>query len=288
MRLKQQAFVVACATAACIAGSEPVRAQLHDGKSQGPTGHGASGHSGGHGIDYDKANEWGTANDKDKDKDKDNVTCALGKNQTPINLKNFIKATLPALKFTYSESANVHFQNNDHGFPQLDFVVKSASEKYAQKLPSGQTLEIDGLKFDLKQIHFHTPSENKIKDKSFAMEGHFVHIARDGAVAVLAVMFEEGSTANSHLAAIWSKLGTLGASNKVRLNPMSLLPSDHSYYRFNGSLTTPPCSEGLRWLVLKKSVPVSHAQVAAFKAKLPGGKPNARPLQDVNARPVLE
>lgn len=268
------AAILSSLTAWCLGYGLVVAPAVH--AQQGPGQH--------HGLDYAHAAAWGT--DKDKDKAA-NATCAQGKNQTPIDLHGFIKAVLPPLKLTYTDKTEAVIQANDHGFPQVDYVVKAHGKGYGELPPSGQTLEIDGLKFDLKQIHFHTPSENTINGQIFEMEGHFVHMTQDGAIAVLAVMFHKAATDNTHLAKLWSHLGTLGPSSKLHFNPKELLPAKLDYYRFNGSLTTPPCSEGLRWLVLKNSVPISKHQIEQFEAKIPG-KTNARPVQPVNARAILE
>jgi len=137
-------------------------------------------------------------------------------------------------------------------------------------------------------MHFHSPSENHIRGKSYPLEAHLVHKDEDGNLAVIAVMFEEGP-ANAELAKFWAKLPA-EEGDKVALpagmSVAGLPPRKHEYYRFSGSLTTPPCSEGVRWFVMKRPVTVSKDQVATFAKTL--GFANNRPIQPVHAREILE
>lgn len=201
------------------------------------------------------------------------AACAAGKNQSPINLTGFIEADLPAIKFDYAANAN-EILNNGHTI-QANFKA-------------GSSIIVDGKTFELKQVHFHTPSENLINGKSYPMEGHLVHADKDGNLAVVAVMYEEGA-ANEGVASLWSQMPEK-ADSRVALTASvsgtALLPEDRDYYRFNGSLTTPPCSEGVRWLVMKKPGSASKEQIEQF-AKVMGHHTN-RPVQPVNARPVLQ
>ena len=198
--------------------------------------------------------------------------CA-GKNQSPINLNGFIKAELKPLKFSYKAGGN-EILNNGH----------TVQVNYA----AGSSILVDGIQFDLKQFHFHAPSENLIKGMSFAMEAHLVHADKDGNLVVIAIMFKEGDE-NKALAKIWPFIPKTANEKNVLASPFTvsqLLPSNHDYYRFNGSLTTPPCTEGVRWLVMKNSVTVSAKQVEAFLNAI--HHPNNRPVQPVNARSVLQ
>ena len=214
-------------------------------------------------------------------------TCSSGKNQSPINLTGFIKAELPPLSLSYAGGASGVFWNNGHTV-QVNYAATGAKGEPAGLPPtSGHTLALDGRAFDLKQFHFHAPSENQIDGEAFAMEAHFVHKSDDD-LAVVAVMLKLGPE-NAKLGSLWQSLPAKGGDQAaVTFKPTDLLPQSMDYYRFNGSLTTPPCSEGVRWLVLKTPVSISEAQVEAFMRTLPhGASGNARPLQKVNARPVL-
>ena len=196
-----------------------------------------------------------------------------GKNQSPIDLTGMIEADLDPIEFAY-EAGGGEILNNGH----------TVQVNYAP----GSTIQVDGRTFELKQFHFHAPSENHVDGKSFPMEAHFVHADKDGNLAVVALLFTEGA-ANTALPAAWAKMPKAAGEKNALPEPFaaeSLLPSRRDYFRFSGSLTTPPCTEGVRWLVLKKPASVSRAQVAAFAAALP--HPNNRPVQPVNARPVLK
>jgi len=199
--------------------------------------------------------------------------CGTGRNQSPIDLTNFVEAELEPLTLGYTSEAEM-ILNNGHTI-QLNYAA-------------GSTLTVDGKEFALKQIHFHAPSENTIEGKSYPMEGHLVHASADGELAVVSVMYTEGK-ANEAMEAAWvampvsvhdeKEAGGVGSVDKF-------LPAGRDYYRFNGSLTTPPCSEGVRWLVMKEPAEVSAEQIQKFEEVMKG--PNNRPVQQRNARVVLE
>jgi len=197
---------------------------------------------------------------------------ATGKNQSPINLTGFIKTDLTLLHFNYQIGGG-EIVNNGH----------SVQVNYAP----GSTLFIDGHTFEFKQYHFHVPSENHINGQSYPMESHLVHTDSEGNIAVITVMYIVG-TANAALAQAWAHMPE-STGSKVDLSPSipaeGLLPANRDYYRFNGSLTTPPCTEGVWWFVIKEPVTVSQEQINHFARVM--GHPNNRPLQPVNARPVL-
>lgn len=196
-----------------------------------------------------------------------------GKNQSPINLTSFIEADLKPIKISY-QSQGHEIMNNGHTV-QVNYNA-------------GSSILIDGVQYDLMQFHFHAPSENLINGRSFAMETHFVHRDRDGNLAVIALLFDEGKE-NKALADIWHLMPNRKGEKRKLPSPFNaalLLPENPDYYLFNGSLTTPPCTEGVRWLVFKKSVQASKEQVEAFAHAI--HHPNNRPVQPINARPVLE
>ncbi len=196
-----------------------------------------------------------------------------GKNQSPVNLTGFIESELSPIEFQYKSGGN-EILNNGH-------TVQVNMEK-------GSSIKIDGQTFNLLQFHFHAPSENHINGKSFPMEAHLVHADDKGNLAVIAVMFEQGA-ANAGLQKAWSKM-PIHAGDKNTMSPTvavnDILPDSREYYRFNGSLTTPPCSEGVRWLVMKTPMSASKEQVENFSHAL--HEPNNRPIQAVNSRVVLQ
>ncbi len=201
--------------------------------------------------------------------------CKEGKNQTPINIHTdtAYAATLKPIQFHYYAASN-EVVNNGH------------SEQV--NIQPGSYLVVDGTKFDLKQFHFHAPSENTINGRSFPLEAHFVHLDKEGNIAVVALMFEYGKP-NEVLEKIWSIMPDKEGKRPLKISGddiKNLLPKNKSYYRFNGSLTTPPCSEGVRWYVLKTPVEISKDQVEKF-AKIMK-HPNNRPVQPINARMILK
>ncbi len=215
---------------------------------------------------HDGPENWGTLNPKFS-------TCDKGVNQSPINLAGFIESDLPPLYLVY-ESGGHEILNNGHTI-QVNYQP-------------GSWFRMDNRVYELKQFHFHSPSENHISGKSYPMEVHLVHADTEGNLAVVAVMFEEGSE-NETLKKIWSKMPEV-AENKNDLPSIvsvdGILPVNRDYYRFNGSLTTPPCSEGVLWLVMKQTVTLTKGQISQFTNVM--HQPTNRPVQAVNARPILE
>ena len=151
----------------------------------------------------------------------------------------------------------------------------------------GSTLKLGDTTYKLLQVHFHRPSEHLIGGKSFPMEAHFVHRANSGGLAVVGVMFSEGkpnATFSKIVATMPAKEGP-AVKAVAAINPNGLLPAKLGYYRYPGSLTTPPCSEVVEWLVLTDPIQVAAADVAGFAKLYPM---NARPAQKDNRRYVLQ
>ena len=200
--------------------------------------------------------------------------CGTGQNQSPIDIKSDIDADLPAIEFAYKGKAE-KVLNNGHTI-QVDIA-------------EGSSIVVDGKTFVLKQFHFHTPSENTIDGKSFPLEAHFVHRnAEENTYAVVSVMFDEGEE-NPILKSIWEKMpaeARKDAAIDEGLNYSQLMPEDKDYYRFNGSFTTPPCTEGVRWYVLKKPMKVSKEQVEKFFAVMKHA--NNRNIQKLGARVIVK
>lgn len=199
--------------------------------------------------------------------------CSAGKNQSPIDLTGFIETDLTPIGVHYQVGGN-EILNNGH----------TVQVNYAP----GSRISVDDREFELLQHHFHAPSENQIDGKAYPMEAHLVHSDMNGNLAVISVMFEEGE-GNESLAQAWAQMPKkAGDKNKFssRVTAEGILPPSRDYFRYNGSLTTPPCSEGVLWFVMKEPVTASNAQIEQFAHVL--HHPNVRPVQAVNARPVLQ
>lgn len=203
------------------------------------------------------------------------IMCAIGKNQSPIDLneKYMVKACTRPLQINYVADA-VKVLNNGH-----TIKVITLGKSY---------VVIDGRKFYLRQFHFHAPSEHTVNGEYYPFEAHFVHTDDEGNIAVIGVLFKLGKT-NKELQKIWDYMPTkVGQENLLltKVNPYLLLPKKKDYYRYNGSLTTPPCSEGVRWIIFKEPVEISAEQLNLFKEVM--GFPNNRPIQPINARKILK
>lgn len=199
--------------------------------------------------------------------------CSSGRNQSPIDLSGFIDADLPKIDFDYRPGGH-QVVNNGHAI-QVNYNP-------------GSSIKVDSTTFELKQFHFHSPSENTINGKSFPMEAHFVHADAKGNLAVVALMFEEGES-NKVLERIWPQVTQVLNGQKAlrpEVSAADLLHADRDYYRYSGSLTTPPCSEGVRWFVLKHPARATAEQLGIVGKAI--GHPNNRPVQPVGARPVLD
>lgn len=199
--------------------------------------------------------------------------CAKGMNQSPIDLTGFVEADLAPITFHYTGLAT-EVVNNGHTI-QANYTA-------------GSTIEAAGKMFQLKQFHFHSPSENTINGESFPLEAHFVHEAEDGSLAVVSVLFQIGEE-NEALARLWKQMPRKAgekAAMASQVRAQDLMPEDRDYYRYNGSLTTPPCTEGVLWLVMKQPLTISKAQVNEFIHVM--HHYNNRPVQPVHARPVLQ
>lgn len=199
-------------------------------------------------------------------------TCKTGKFQSPIDIRDALPAELPALPLKFHTAAE-QVMNNGH---TLQIIVNDEDD-----------FHLDNDTFKLKQYHFHSPSENLINGKQYPLEVHFVHANEKGELAVLSVMFETGKE-NPALNPILDSL-PLQPDQPIlmakHLNLKNLFPNDRHYYRFSGSLTTPPCTEGLRWLVMKNSVTLSVEQLSIFQLALKHS--NNRPVQPLNGRIVV-
>ncbi|HER33921.1 MAG TPA: carbonic anhydrase family protein [Halothiobacillaceae bacterium] len=201
------------------------------------------------------------------------ASCGQGANQSPIDLASPIPAEQPAPVFHYS-AGGVDMVNNGHAV-QVNYQ-------------EGSTLTLDDRDFQLRQFHFHAPSEHTVDGRHFPLEAHFVHRDPVGNLAVVAVLFEKGES-NQALEPLVETLPDK-AGEKVRLDSVfdaaDLLPIKTAHYRYNGSLTTPPCTEGVRWVVMKEHPTLSAEQIHAFETAI--GMDNNRPVQPVNARVIVD
>lgn len=198
--------------------------------------------------------------------------CKSGKEQSPIDINMDSSGKPSPIDFGYAPGA-AEVINNGHTI-QVN-------------LASGGTIKLDGVDYTLLQFHFHTPSEEKVRGQAYPMVAHLVHKSAAGQLAVVAVLFEEGDE-NQALKAVFSGMPAK-AGDAVKLangfNASSILPAYKGYYKFTGSLTTPPCSEGVKWQVLKQRVELSKGQIDAFRKLY---KMNARPVQPLHGRKINE
>lgn len=200
------------------------------------------------------------------------AACGNGVNQSPIDISKTISAELAPLQFNY-ESRGTTIVNNGHTV-QINVAA-------------GGWLRAEGEDFQLVQFHFHSPSEHQINGELFPLEGHFVHQNSSGALAVVGILFRAGEW-NTDLARIGSAAPeAINQPEAIDLDiaDLDLYGNHESYYRYTGSLTTPPCTEGVQWYVLKKPGHIAPEQAATF-VKLIGE--DARGPQPINARIVLE
>ncbi len=198
------------------------------------------------------------------------AACA-GSFQSPIDIVDPTEAELGPVTVAH-EGSTSRIQNNGHTL-QVD-------------VGPGNALTIGERTYDLVQLHFHSPSEHRIAGRSFPMEAHFVHQHPHGELAVLAVLFDEGPY-NTRLNALGRVAPQeIGESTPVELPvaDLGIMPESRAYYRYVGSLTTPPCTEGILWIVLEAKGSISAEQVARFIDLI--GKDN-RPLQRLNGRLIL-
>jgi carbonic anhydrase len=206
--------------------------------------------------------------------------CASGRRQSPIDIGKTSPASAPSVRAAF-EPAELRIAHTEH----LADAVNNGHTievRYTQ----GDTLMVGDTSYELAQYHFHAPSEHTVNGKHSPMEMHLVHKASSGGLAVVGVLIEEGA-ANAAFDPIWSNLpkaaGAESHLEHVKVNVDDLLPKARTAYRYDGSLTTPPCSEGVKWLVMTAPVQLSAAQIAAFTAIVKG---NNRPVQPLNGRVV--
>ena len=211
----------------------------------------------------DSAPHWG-------DLDEKYHICKDGQSQSPINIAKFLQEDVPDLKMAY-HAVPLSVTNNGH--------------TVQVNIAPGSSFEVGGITYDFLQLHFHTPSEHYLDGAPYPMEAHFVHKASDGTLGVIGVMMKVGEH-NPVIEGIWQNVPAAGETKiveTVEINPGDLLPSSLDYYKYDGSLTTPPCSEGVQWHVLKNTIELSEKQLRAFQSAFPV---NARSIQPLNERVI--
>lgn len=224
------------------------------------------GHGGGHGdVHWAYEGEMGPEH-----WGKHFATCGTGKSQSPVNITApFEKATV-AIKPDYKPGV-LKVVNNGHTI-QVN-------------VPPGSTLKVGNETYELVQFHFHRPSEEQIDGKPMAMVTHLVHKSADGKLAVIGVLMRESAVQNRTLWAIWKNMPTKAGPevvvNSVSINPATLLPESLAHYAYEGSLTTPPCTEGVKFFIMKSPIGIQKEMIDAFPFKM-----NARPVQPLNGRKI--
>jgi len=220
----------------------------------------------------DKAHavQWGYEGDKGPEHWGDAFpVCGKGKKQSPLNIIGPFEKSKETLSVDYKEGP-LKMLNNGHTI-QVN-------------IEPGSSLTIGKESFELLQFHFHRPSEEQVDGKNASMVAHFVHKSKEGKLAVIGVMLNEGKD-SAAVKTLWANLppkeGEEFLPAKVTFNPASMLPKDMGFYNYEGSLTTPPCTEGVQFYILKAPVDISKQQLAKFPFKL-----NARPVQALNGRKI--
>ncbi|ACK67145.1 Carbonate dehydratase [Rippkaea orientalis PCC 8801] len=218
-----------------------------------------------HEWNYEEPHKWGELT-------REYQACKLGQQQSPIDLESFVASSLQPIEISYQQIP-LRIVNNGHTI-QIN-------------TNPGNYIIVDGEKFDLLQFHFHHPSEHSLKRETYPMELHLVHQNKQGTLAVLAVFLKEGQE-NTHLKALWEAMPSHKIPEKlidnVRVSLEDLLPKNPSIYRYFGSLTTPPCSEIVHWVIFQNPLEISATQIQKFHEIFPL---NARPTQPINRRFIL-
>ncbi len=249
-----------CAAQNALAAAGQKVKVLADCAAEKESGHGKKGHA----VHWDYAGEMGPENWGDEF-----PTCGKGVKQSPLNITGPFEKSKDTLVVNYKEGP-LKILNNGHTI-QVN-------------VEPGSTLKINKDVYNLLQFHFHRPSEEQIDGKPMAMVAHFVHKNAEGKLAVLGVLLNEGKD-NDAIKVLWDNApkseGPEVMPEKVKFNPSSLVPAALTHYSYEGSLTTPPCTEGVNFYILKTTVDIAKKQVADFPFKR-----NARPVQPLNGRKI--
>ncbi len=208
------------------------------------------------------------------------AACAAGRSQSPIDIATTAASSQPALRMSY-RPASLRVVHHEH-------MADGINNGHTIQINYGgaDTLTVGDERHALVQYHFHAPSEHTIGGRHSPMEMHLVHKSAAGNLAVVAVFIEEGQR-NAAFEPVWANLPTEKGMElhyeHVQVDVDDLLPQNRSAYRYAGSLTTPPCSEGVKWLILATPIQLSTEQIGAFTAIV---RDNNRPVQPLNGRSV--
>jgi carbonic anhydrase len=199
--------------------------------------------------------------------------CANGKRQSPIDIADAVRLKMEPLQFAYKRSP-----------------LRIVNDGYTVRVPiaAGSTLKVGSTGYELQELHFHKPGEERIAGRRFDMSAHLLHKAEDGRMLIVAVVLMAGNE-NPFIQTLWNHLpldeGRTEESPEVKIDPTELLPKAQAYYTYMGSLHMPPCTEGVQWVVMKTPVMLSRTQIGVF-GRL--HEMNARPIQPTNRRLIKE
>jgi carbonic anhydrase len=198
--------------------------------------------------------------------------CSSGQRQSPIDIRGGLAVDLDPVKFSYTDSR---------------FGVIDNGHTVQANIAPGNSIEIGGKRYDLVQFHFHRPSEERIDGRQFEMSVHLVHKDDMGKLAVVGILVDKGPPQGA-IQKVWNSLPLEKgeeAAARMPLNLEDMLPTDRRYFTYMGSLTTPPCSEDVRWVVMRQPVTMSPDQIELFARMYPM---NARPVQQASGRRILQ
>jgi carbonic anhydrase len=199
--------------------------------------------------------------------------CSQGHEQAPIDIRGaHLNKGLAPLEFHYITGA---------------VTVENTGNLIVVHVNPGSTMTADGVKYELQELTFHRPSETAVKGKLTDMDVEMLHKSADGKMAIVEVRFVmDRDQPNAVMAALWPHLPPrAGAQEKLAepVNAGGFLPGDRGYWTFMGSLTTPPCTEGVRWFVMEQNLSLSREQVRQFSGMF---RMSSRPLQDTHGRKI--
>jgi carbonic anhydrase len=221
---------------------------------------------------------------------KNYAICQIGKTQSPIDIPRKVNNKEGSLNINYQNAPMTIVSNGDVAPSSDTQTVVNNGHGIQLNFPADakETITLNGTDYRLVQFHIHAPSETKWHGQSFPMEIHFVHQDDSGKLAVIGVLAKIGKENQPAMESILNHLpkepGKPQSIEGQSINPSDLLPAKRSYYSFVGSLTTPPCAEGVQWIVMAEPITISSAQLTKLKKAIGGS--NARPVQPLNGREI--